>query len=149
MPSSRDVAPARPGSPIADFSIVKTETIRSSETSVHTGSIRRHFQEDDILQRRIIGKLNFYKNNKTSFFKHNHSYDRSNYILKSGVGIFQKFWRHMFILLWSIGGEKLGSLYMGGYSCYEQCHLAELASPLAVNFGGDGNGPHYLHAKLN
>jgi hypothetical protein len=42
--------PAHAGSSLADFSTLKMEAIRSSETSVHfTGSTRRHIPEDGIL----------------------------------------------------------------------------------------------------
>jgi hypothetical protein len=42
--------PAHAGSSLADFSTLKMEAIRSSETSVHfTGSTRRHIREDGIL----------------------------------------------------------------------------------------------------
>jgi hypothetical protein len=42
--------PAHAGSSLADFSTMKMEAIRSSETSVHfTGSTRRHIPEDGIL----------------------------------------------------------------------------------------------------
>jgi hypothetical protein len=37
-------------SPFADFSTLKMEAIRSSETSVKAGSSRRHIPEGDILQ---------------------------------------------------------------------------------------------------
>jgi hypothetical protein len=37
------------GSSLADFSTLKMEAIRSSETSVHTRSTRRHIPEDGIL----------------------------------------------------------------------------------------------------
>jgi hypothetical protein len=53
----RDVAPrgssqqppAHAGSSLADFSTLKMEAIRSSETSVPTISTRRHIPEDGIL----------------------------------------------------------------------------------------------------
>jgi hypothetical protein len=38
--------PAYAGSSLADFSTLKIEAIRSSETSVHTRSTRRHIPED-------------------------------------------------------------------------------------------------------
>jgi hypothetical protein len=38
------------GSSLADFSTLKMEAIRFSETSVHTRSTRRHIRENDILQ---------------------------------------------------------------------------------------------------
>jgi hypothetical protein len=41
--------PAHAGSSLADFSTLKMEAIRSSETSFHTRSTRRHIPEDDIL----------------------------------------------------------------------------------------------------
>jgi hypothetical protein len=37
------------GSPLANFSTLKMETIRSSETSVNARSTQRHVPEDDIL----------------------------------------------------------------------------------------------------
>jgi hypothetical protein len=40
--------PARAGSSLADFSTLKMEAIRSSETSVHTISTRRYIPEDGI-----------------------------------------------------------------------------------------------------
>jgi hypothetical protein len=40
---------AHAGSSLGDFSTLKAEEIRSSETSVHTRSIRRHIPEDSIL----------------------------------------------------------------------------------------------------
>jgi hypothetical protein len=46
--------PAHAGSSLPDFSTVKMETIRSSETSVYTSSIRRHIPEDGILQHFIL-----------------------------------------------------------------------------------------------
>jgi hypothetical protein len=41
--------PAHAGSSHTDFSTLKMEAIRSSETSVHTRSTRRHIPEDGIL----------------------------------------------------------------------------------------------------
>jgi hypothetical protein len=41
--------PAHAGSSLEDFSTLKMEAIRSSETSVHTKSTRRHIPEDGIL----------------------------------------------------------------------------------------------------
>jgi hypothetical protein len=41
--------PAHAGSSLADFYTLKMEAIRSSETSVHTRSTRRHIPEDGIL----------------------------------------------------------------------------------------------------
>jgi hypothetical protein len=49
---------AHAGSSLADFSTLKMEAIRSSETSVHTRSIRRHIPEDGILQTNISVSLN-------------------------------------------------------------------------------------------
>jgi hypothetical protein len=46
--------PAHAGSSIADFSILRMEAIRSSETPVHTRTTRRHIPEDGIIQ---IAKL--------------------------------------------------------------------------------------------
>jgi hypothetical protein len=42
-------AQAHAGSFLADFSTLKMEAIRSSETSVHPRSTRRHIPEDGIL----------------------------------------------------------------------------------------------------
>jgi hypothetical protein len=42
--------PAHAGSSLADFSTLTTEAIRSSKTSVHTRSTRRHIPEDGTLQ---------------------------------------------------------------------------------------------------
>jgi hypothetical protein len=44
------VAPDHAGSSLADFSILKMDAIRSSETSVDTTSTRRHIPEDDIFK---------------------------------------------------------------------------------------------------
>jgi hypothetical protein len=41
--------PPDAGSPLADFSTLKMEAIRSSETSVNARSTQRHIPEDDIL----------------------------------------------------------------------------------------------------
>jgi hypothetical protein len=41
--------PAHAGSSLADFSTLKMEAIRFSETSAHTRSTRRHIPEDGIL----------------------------------------------------------------------------------------------------
>jgi hypothetical protein len=41
--------PAQDGSSLADFSTLKIEAIRSSETSIHTRSTRRHIAEDGIV----------------------------------------------------------------------------------------------------
>jgi hypothetical protein len=46
--------PAHAGSSLADFSTLKMEAIRSSETSVHTRSTRRHIPEDDIFHRWLV-----------------------------------------------------------------------------------------------
>jgi hypothetical protein len=43
--------PAHAGSTLADFSILKMEAIRSSESSVHTRSTGRHMPEDGIFQK--------------------------------------------------------------------------------------------------
>jgi hypothetical protein len=42
-------APAHAGSLLAEVSTLKLEAIFSSETSVHTGSTRRHISENGIL----------------------------------------------------------------------------------------------------
>jgi hypothetical protein len=49
------------GSSLADISTLKMETIRSSETSVHTTSTRRHIPEDDILHSHSRENLKSYK----------------------------------------------------------------------------------------
>jgi hypothetical protein len=41
--------PGHAGSSLADFSTLKMEAIRSSETAVHTRSTRRHIPKDGIL----------------------------------------------------------------------------------------------------
>jgi hypothetical protein len=43
------VTPAQAGSSLVDFSTLKMEAIRSSETSAHIRSTRRHIPEDGIL----------------------------------------------------------------------------------------------------
>jgi hypothetical protein len=55
----------------ADFSTLKMEAMRSSETSVHTRSSRRHIPEDGILlftylQRQIIAHLLPYFHHETT-----------------------------------------------------------------------------------
>jgi hypothetical protein len=67
-------APAHAGSSLADFSTLKTEAKRSSETSVHTRSTRRHTPECGILHYRSRENLKsyivfFYFGNETSFKK--------------------------------------------------------------------------------
>jgi hypothetical protein len=52
--------PAHAGSSLADFSTLKMETIRSSETSVHTRSTRRHIPEDGILHSHRCENLESY-----------------------------------------------------------------------------------------
>jgi hypothetical protein len=47
--SSSEEPLAHAGSSLADFSTLKMEVIRPSETSVHTRSTRRQIPEDDIL----------------------------------------------------------------------------------------------------
>jgi hypothetical protein len=54
--SASQEPPAHAGPSLADFSTLKMEAIRSSETSVHTISTRRHIPEDGILQ--LIYNLN-------------------------------------------------------------------------------------------
>jgi hypothetical protein len=53
--------PAHAGSPIADFSTLKMEAIRSSETSGDTRSTQRHIPEDDILHSHRCESLKSYK----------------------------------------------------------------------------------------
>jgi hypothetical protein len=69
-----DVAPCRPGvnrrfggssrlpsdhvgSSFVDFSILKMEAIRSSETLVHTRSTQRHITEDGILDKILCSEF--------------------------------------------------------------------------------------------
>jgi hypothetical protein len=52
---------AHAGSPLADFSTLKMEAIRSSETSVDARSTQHHIPEDDILQCRDMFMNSFYK----------------------------------------------------------------------------------------
>jgi hypothetical protein len=47
-------------SSLADFSTLKTEAIRSTETSVHTRSIRRHIPDDSIPDSRRCENLKSY-----------------------------------------------------------------------------------------
>jgi hypothetical protein len=49
--------PTHAGSKLADFSTLKMGAIRSSETSVHTRSTRRHIPEDGILHSHRRGNL--------------------------------------------------------------------------------------------
>jgi hypothetical protein len=56
--------PTHAGSSLADFSTLKMEAIRSSETSVYTRSTRRHIPEDGILHSHRRENLKSY----TSFF---------------------------------------------------------------------------------
>jgi hypothetical protein len=51
--------PADAGSPLADFSTLKMEAIRSSEMSISPGSTQHHIPEDDILQQELICRLQF------------------------------------------------------------------------------------------
>jgi hypothetical protein len=51
---SRLPPPVHAGSSLADFSTLKIEAIRSSETSVHTRSTRRHIPENGILQYEVL-----------------------------------------------------------------------------------------------
>jgi hypothetical protein len=46
--------PAHCGSLLADISTLKIEVIRSTETSIHTRSTRRHIPEDDIFQEKKV-----------------------------------------------------------------------------------------------
>jgi hypothetical protein len=52
--------PAHAGSSLADFSTLKMEVIRSSETSVHTGSTRLHILQYDILHSHLRENLSPY-----------------------------------------------------------------------------------------
>jgi hypothetical protein len=54
--------PAHAGSSLADFSSLKMEVIRSSETSVHTRSTQSHFPEDGILHSHRCENLKYYMN---------------------------------------------------------------------------------------
>jgi hypothetical protein len=49
--------PAHAGSPLADFSTLKMEAIRSSETKVDARSTQRHIPENDILHSNILRNL--------------------------------------------------------------------------------------------
>jgi hypothetical protein len=53
--------PARPGPSLEDFSTLKVEKVRSSETSVHTRSTRHHNPEDGILHSNRREHLKLYK----------------------------------------------------------------------------------------
>jgi hypothetical protein len=55
--------PARAGSLLADFSTLKREAIRPTETSVHTKSIQRHIPEDGILHSQRRENLKSYAGN--------------------------------------------------------------------------------------
>jgi hypothetical protein len=50
FPRARRQPPAHAGSSLADYSTLKMESIRSSETSIHTRSTQRHIPEDGIHQ---------------------------------------------------------------------------------------------------
>jgi hypothetical protein len=52
--------PAHTGSSVADFSSLKMEATRSSETSVHARSTQRHSPEDDILHSHRCESLKSY-----------------------------------------------------------------------------------------
>jgi hypothetical protein len=52
--------PVHAGSSLADFSTLKMEAIRSSETSVHTRSTRRHIPENGILHSHCRENLKSY-----------------------------------------------------------------------------------------
>jgi hypothetical protein len=56
--------PPDAGSPLADFSTMRIEAIRSSETSVNVISTQRHIPEDDILQTNPVhnSTIHFLKN---------------------------------------------------------------------------------------
>jgi hypothetical protein len=55
--------PAQAASSLADFSTMKMEAIRSSETSLYTRSTRRHIPEDDILHSHRRENLKSYELN--------------------------------------------------------------------------------------
>jgi hypothetical protein len=55
--------PTHAGSSLADIPTLNMEAIRSSETSVHTRSTRRHIPEDSILHSNHCENLKSYKNN--------------------------------------------------------------------------------------
>jgi hypothetical protein len=59
--------PAHAGSSLADFSALKMEAIRSSETSVHTRSTQRHIPEDGILHSHRCENLKSFKFRKDWF----------------------------------------------------------------------------------
>jgi hypothetical protein len=59
--------PAHAGSSLADFSTLKMEAIRSSETSVHIRSTRRHIPEDGILHSHCRESLKSYNDIKLHF----------------------------------------------------------------------------------
>jgi hypothetical protein len=52
--------PTHAGSTLADFSTLKMEAIRSSETSLHTRYTLRHIPEDGILHNHRRGNLKYY-----------------------------------------------------------------------------------------
>jgi hypothetical protein len=60
--------PAHAGSSRADFSTLKMEAIRSSETSVHRSSIQRHIPEDGILHSHRCENLKSYRDLKRFLF---------------------------------------------------------------------------------
>jgi hypothetical protein len=53
-------------SSLADFSTLKMEAIRSSETSIHARSTRRHIPEDDILYKEYVLCVQFLSNTSIS-----------------------------------------------------------------------------------
>jgi hypothetical protein len=63
LPSSLQ-PPAHAGSSLADFSTLKMEAIRSSETSVNARSTQRHIPEDGILHSHRCGSLKSYNTHK-------------------------------------------------------------------------------------
>jgi hypothetical protein len=68
--------PTHTGSWLKDFSTLKMEMIRSSETSVHTRSTQRHIPEDGILHSHCCENLK-------SYIKNIHSHNLNSVCYKS------------------------------------------------------------------
>jgi hypothetical protein len=82
--------PAHAGSSLADFSTLNMEVIRSSETSVHIRSTRRHTPEDDIHQHRYSLWLSNPNVQKKSYSSWSHAKFRVRYdFTESGVECWQ------------------------------------------------------------